>query len=133
MEAIWAVRCIDDESMDFISPPAGAPQPPPGAPGLCREGRIAHTIEHKEYQAEVAAKEAELGLRKIASGPLVSDDGERVTGSQFLLQGTRKAVDTFVESDPFFRNKVWTTVTIDRYMPFAGVKAVEPLLKPRDN
>jgi uncharacterized protein YciI len=128
--SIWAVRCLDDTSVPLSSPPEHAPKPPPGAPLFARVSRLEHTVEHKSYQEQ--ASKLEQGSFKIASGPLVSDDGSQCIGSMFLVRAnSRNDVQEFVQRDPFYVNRVWdhNSITIDRYLPMAGIQKVDPLIK----
>ena len=47
------------------------------------------------------------------AGPLLSDDGEQMIGSLFLLQAaSREEVDDFHRNDPYTRAGLWERVTI---------------------
>lgn len=83
------------------------------------------TATLQAYQMQTADPSSPNYIRKIASGPTVSDDGTTMTGSFFLVEATREEIDVFIADDPFSAAGVWGSVTISRYAPPAGVKAYE--------
>jgi uncharacterized protein YciI len=68
--------------------------------------RLAHYEAHKAYLAQAR-------VRTVMSGPLMSDDGERMIGSLFVVEAEdRAAVEAFNEADPFRRNGIWDRISI---------------------
>lgn len=68
--------------------------------------RLAHYEAHKAYLAQAR-------VRTVISGPLMSDDGERMIGSLFVVEADdRAAVEAFNAADPFRRNGVWDRISI---------------------
>lgn len=57
--------------------------------------------------------------RIITSGGIFSDDGKSYTGGLLILDtDNRDEAISFIESDPFFLNRVFTTYTIHRWSKF---------------
>lgn len=80
--------------------------------------RLEHYAAHRAYVEDQEAQ----GVTVILSGPLQTDDGERMTGSLFVLQAqTRAAIENFVAADPFTREGVWGEVRISRFHPRKGM------------
>jgi uncharacterized protein YciI len=77
-----------------------------------------------EYYAEhrAFAEDADSYCVKIImSGPLQSDDGERMTGSLFLVEAPdRAAVEAFVADNPFTKHKIWGEVSVRRFYRRVG-------------
>jgi uncharacterized protein len=71
--------------------------------------RNAASSDHSKY-----LNAASLGV--LMAGPLTSDDGAGRNGSLFLLQAEdRQEIERFVQSDPFFQNGVWSSITISAF------------------
>ncbi len=71
--------------------------------------RAAHYPAHKDF----LATSAKLGVRVVMSGPLTTDDGSKALGSLFVLEASDRAtVEAFHRNDPFFKARVWETVSI---------------------
>lgn len=71
--------------------------------------RLAHYEAHKAYLATAP-------LRILVSGPLVSDDGETMIGSLFLVEAPdRAAVEAFNAADPFHAAGIWASIHIHRF------------------
>lgn len=52
-------------------------------------------------------------IKNIMSGPLVSDDGESIVGSFYLIEAeNRKAVEEFQKDDPLVQAGIWQTVEV---------------------
>jgi hypothetical protein len=86
---------------------------------IVREWRF---LSNKEYQGSVSA-----GCNRIASGPLLSDDGTLMIHSAFIYQGFKQEVERIVKEDPFYVNGAWKDVTIMRYFPERGIERVLPM------
>lgn len=79
--------------------------------------RLAHYDAHKAFLADTAS----FGVRIVMSGPLMSDDGERMIGSLFLVEAPdRRAVEAFHAADPFFAARIWRSATITRFLKRQG-------------
>lgn len=53
----------------------------------------------------------------LVSGPLMSDDGETMIGSLFLIEAdTKAAVEAFNDADPFHRAGIWAEIRIHRFL-----------------
>jgi uncharacterized protein len=71
--------------------------------------RLEHYEAHKAYLTAAP-------VRILVSGPLVSDDGETMIGSLFLIEAeTRAAVEAFNAGDPFYKAQVWASINIHRF------------------
>ena len=88
--------------------------------------------EHKEYQNRTSDPTDPSFIRKVAAGPLESDDGRHMVGSMFIVQATKEAAEKFSNNDPFARNKVWKTVNITRWISPMGIKAASVSIKDGD-
>ncbi|HGO6071689.1 TPA: YciI family protein [Burkholderia cepacia] len=74
------------------------------------ERRLANYEAHKAYLASTK-------VRSIISGPLVSDEGETMIGSFFLVEAERKEdVIAFNRDDPFSAADVWGQVSIHPFL-----------------
>jgi uncharacterized protein YciI len=79
--------------------------------------RLAHYDAHKVFLADTSAH----GVRIVMSGPLMSDDGERMIGSLFLVEAADRAtVEAFNRADPFHAAGIWQAVTITRFLRRQG-------------
>jgi uncharacterized protein YciI len=79
--------------------------------------RLAHYDAHKAFLADTSR----FGVRIVMSGPLMSDDGERMIGSLFLVEAQdRSAVEAFHAADPFLAAGIWQAVTITRFLKRQG-------------
>jgi uncharacterized protein YciI len=86
--------------------------------------RMNNYTVHKEYQALTADPNSPNYIRKVCAGPMESDDGKYMIGSFFLVHSTRSQAEAFVHNDPFYINKVWEKVIINRYVAPNGVRPV---------
>ena len=79
--------------------------------------RLAHYDAHKAFLADTSRS----GVKPAMSGPLVSDDGERMIGSLFLIEAPgRNEVETFNRADPFAAAGIWEKVTITGFLRRQG-------------
>ncbi len=63
----------------------------------------------------------EFGVDVVISGPLQSDDGERMIGSLFIIEAPdRAAVEAYANADPFTRTGVWEDIRIHRFFRRKG-------------
>ena len=71
--------------------------------------RLEHYEAHKGYLAG-------SGMKTVVSGPLVSDDGETMIGSMFIVEAdSRDDVIAFNHADPFAKANVWKEVRIHAF------------------
>ncbi len=79
--------------------------------------RLANYDAHKTFLADTSR----FGVRIVMSGPLVSDDGEKMIGSLFLIEAPgRAAVEAFNHADPFAAAGIWEKVTITGFLRRQG-------------
>lgn len=72
--------------------------------------RLEHYEAHKAYLNTAS-------VRILVSGPLMSDDGETMIGSLFLIEAeTKAAVEAFNAADPFRRTGIWAEIRIHRFL-----------------
>ncbi len=72
---------------------------------------------HKAFLADASR----FGVKIVMSGPLVADDGQTMIGSLFLIEASsRSHVEAFNQADPFFRAKLWDTVSITGFLRRQG-------------
>lgn len=72
--------------------------------------RLKHYEAHKAYLSTAP-------VRILVSGPLMSDDGETMIGSLFLIEAeTKAAVEAFNGADPFRRAGIWAEIQIHRFL-----------------
>ena len=72
--------------------------------------RLENYEAHKAYLAAAP-------VRILVSGPLMSDDGETMIGSLFLIEADARAmVEAFNAGDPFRRAGVWADIRIHRFL-----------------
>lgn len=83
---------------------------------LDREAALPVRMEHYQAHRDYLATMDSGPLRIVMSGPLVSDDGETMIGSLFLLEATgREAVEAFNRADPFHQAGIWESVRIHAF------------------
>lgn len=72
--------------------------------------RLEHYDAHKAYLSTAP-------VRILVSGPLMSDDGETMIGSLFLIEAdTKAAVEAFNAGDPFRQAGIWAEIRIHRFL-----------------
>lgn len=72
--------------------------------------RLAHYDAHKAYLSGAAVK-------SVVSGPLLSEDGETMIGSLFIVEAdSRGEVVAFNAADPFAAAGVWAEVRIHPFL-----------------
>ncbi|CAM9984893.1 unnamed protein product [Choristocarpus tenellus] len=109
---LYVIHCIDDDSCGRAE----------GTPRGGSVKRISAYPAHKEYQRMTSDKESPHFITKICAGPMVEEDDKYMLGSAFVVESTRAEAETFVNNDPFSKGGVWKTISINRYMPVAGIK-----------
>lgn len=76
-------------------------------------------------QATTSDVESPHYIKKIAAGPMESDDGKYMIGSLFIVEGTRTEAEAFNRNDPFYAAGVWERITIERWISIPnGIKPV---------
>ncbi|MET4219272.1 uncharacterized protein YciI [Bradyrhizobium sp. LB8.2] len=79
--------------------------------------RLANYDAHKSFLSDTSR----FGVKIVMSGPLVSDDGERMIGSLFLIEAPgRSEVEAFNRADPFAAADIWEKVTITGFLRRQG-------------
>jgi uncharacterized protein YciI len=79
--------------------------------------RLAHYDAHKTFLSDTSR----YGVTIVMSGPLVSDDGQSMIGSLFLVDApSRTEVEAFHQADPFFAAGIWERVTITGFLRRQG-------------
>lgn len=79
--------------------------------------RLANYDAHKAFLSDASR----FGLKIVMSGPLVSDDGEKMIGSLFLIDAPGRAeVEAFNRADPFAAAGIWEKVTITGFLRRQG-------------
>ena len=74
--------------------------------------RLENLDAHRAY---LHSAPEEHGLRVLMSGPLLSDDGETMIGSFFLLDAPDRAtIEALFAEDPLAKAGVWQSRTISR-------------------
>jgi len=88
--------------------------------------RMMAYADHKAWQAETSNVASPHYIKKIAAGPMESDDGKYMIGSMFIVEGTRQQAEAFIDKDPFNAAQVWDKVSINRYVSIPnGIKEVK--------
>ncbi|HEX6999257.1 MAG TPA: YciI family protein [Gammaproteobacteria bacterium] len=68
--------------------------------------RAAAMEAHKRY---IDTKPVKI----LLSGPLTSDDGQRIVGSFFMVEAAdRAAVERFQQNDPLYQAGIWETIEV---------------------
>lgn len=78
-----------------------------------KDGMVDRRLElygqHKSYLASA-------DIKTVVSGPLVTDDGETMIGSMFIVEAeSRSEVEAFNRDDPFNKAGLWATVNIHAF------------------
>lgn len=79
--------------------------------------RLANYDAHKTFLSDTSR----FGVKIVMSGPLVSDDGQTMIGSLFLIEAPGRAeVEAFNRADPFAAAGIWDKVTITGFLRRQG-------------
>ena len=74
-------------------------------PGV-KEKRAAAMKPHVDYLATCV-------IKLVMSGPLMSDDGENIVGSLYVVEAeNRVAVEEFQKNDPLVQADIWETIEV---------------------
>ena len=77
-------------------------------PGVL-EKRMSVLPAHQEYLRNAP-------IEVVMSGPLLSQDGESIVGSLYLVEVADRAdIDTFLDQDPLANAGVWERIDINRF------------------
>ena len=111
--------------------------------------RLSIRGEHTDYLASTNDANSPRFIKKIAAGPIESDDGKYMIGSLFIVEATREEAEAFNANDPFKIKGVWETVsdklfllffsykfnsqvTINRWVSLSGIKEVTAEVENND-
>ena len=79
--------------------------------------RLANYDAHKAFLSDTSRFDVKI----VMSGPLVSDDGQTMIGSLFLIEAPgRNEVEAFNHADPFAAAGIWEKVTITGFLRRQG-------------
>ncbi|MDH2401117.1 YciI family protein [Bradyrhizobium sp. SSUT18] len=79
--------------------------------------RLANYEAHKSFLSDTSR----FGVKIVMSGPLVSDDGQTMIGSLFLIEAPgRGDVEAFNRADPFAAAGIWEKVAITGFLRRQG-------------
>jgi uncharacterized protein YciI len=98
---LYLIHCLDDQSCGMVDR---------GSRFGGSVKRLSVYTEHKAYQGQTANPDSPNFIKKIAAGPMESDDGKFMIGSCFIVESTREAADKFINEDPFHAAGVWEKV-----------------------
>jgi uncharacterized protein YciI len=96
--ALYIIRCPDDISGEMIDK---------GSRFGASAKRLSVYAEHKAYLASTNDPNSPNFIRKVAAGPMESEDQKYMIGSFFIVEATREEAESFNQNDPFFINEVW--------------------------
>lgn len=81
---------------------------------LCEDKAGAADLRLATRNDHLAWAQTQSGIR--LAGPLLSDDGEQMRGSLFIIEADGRAgAEAFSAADPYTRAGLWQTVTIHRF------------------
>jgi uncharacterized protein len=79
--------------------------------------RLEKYESHKAFLSDTTR----FGISIVMSGPLVSDDGQTMIGSLFLIEAPgRKEIEAFHRADPFATAGIWESVSISGFLRRQG-------------
>ena len=114
---MYVIHCLDDLSCGMVDK---------GTRFGGSVKRMAVYAEHKAWQAETSNPDSPNFIKKIAAGPMESEDGKYMIGSNFIVESTRSAAEAFNKQDIFSITGVWASVTINRWISIPnGIKSVK--------
>jgi uncharacterized protein YciI len=88
---------------------------------LDRTGALPRRLASYEAHKAFLSDTSRFGVRIVMSGPLVSDNGETMIGSLFLIEAPgRDEVEAFNRADPFAAAGIWEKVTITGFLRRQG-------------
>lgn len=100
---IYLIHCLDDIStVDMVDQG-------PRFGGSAK--RMSVYDQHKAYIAASNDPSSPTYIKKLAAGPMESEDLKYMIGSFFIVDATLEEVHRFNRNDPFYINNVWDKVT----------------------
>lgn len=115
-ERLYVIHCLDDQSCGMEER---------GARFGGSVKRLGAFADHKAWQGETSDPSSAHFIKKVAAGPMESEDGKFMVGSMFIVEATRAQAEAFIANDPFKVAGVWSQVTINRYISIPnGIKPV---------
>ena len=86
-----------------------------------RAGALPTRLANYEAHKALLSDTSRFGVKIVMSGPLVSDDGQTMIGSLFLIESpSRSEVEAFNRADPFAAAGIWDKVTITGFLRRQG-------------
>ena len=111
---LYVIHCIDDQSCGMIDNDALKGCSNTRFGGSVK--RMSVYTEHKTWQGETSNPNSPHYIKKIAAGPMESEDGKYMIGSMFIVESTLKQAQAFIDQDPFKAANVWEKISINRYI-----------------
>jgi uncharacterized protein YciI len=100
-KALYIIHCQDDLSCGMVDK---------GERFGGSVKRIGCYADHKAYLASTSDPNSPNYIRKIAAGPMETEDLKYMVGSFFIVESTREEAEAFNRNDPFSQNGVWKEV-----------------------
>jgi len=86
-----------------------------------RPGAVPNRLANYEAHKAFLSDTSRFGVEIVMSGPLVSDDGQTMIGSLFLIEAPgRPEVEAFNRADPFAAADIWEKVSITGFIRRQG-------------
>jgi len=127
MPELYVIHCLDDMSCGMVANPSIST----ATNSTIRFGgsvkRMSVYAEHKQWQGETSNPASPYYIKKIAAGPLESEDGKYMVGSMFIVEVDSLAqAQAFIDNDPFKAANVWDKISINKYVSIPnGIKEVK--------
>ena len=102
-KALYIIHCQDDLSCGMVDK---------GERFGGSVNRMSVYADHKAYLASTEDPSTPSYIRKIAAGPMETDDLKYMVGSFFIVEATREEAEAFNRNDPFSKNGVWKEVRL---------------------
>ena len=100
-KALYIIHCQDDLSCGMVDK---------GERFGGSTKRIGCYADHKAYLAQTSDPNSPNFIKKIAAGPMETEDLKYMVGSFFIVESTREEAEAFNQNDPFFKNGAWNQV-----------------------
>lgn len=98
---LYLIHCLDDISGEMIEK---------GTRFGGSAKRLGVYLEHRAYLATTNDPASPNYIKKVAAGPMESEDQKYMIGSFFIVESTREEAEAFNRNDPFRINNVWDKV-----------------------
>jgi len=83
---------------------------------MCRDKPGISTIRATSMDAHRNFVGQQKTVKVVISGPLVTDDGARITGSLFIVEAERRSeVERFQKLDPLFQAGIWQSIEVHAF------------------